>query len=32
MVVAREVVFFNSTGFRLEVNTGKMKYLLMYHC
>jgi len=32
IVVAREVVFVNSTGLWLEVNTGKIKYLLMYHC
>jgi hypothetical protein len=32
MVVAREVVFVNSTGLWLKVNTGKIKYLLMYNC
>ena len=32
MVVAREIVFFNSTGLQMEVNAGKIKYLLMYHC
>ena len=32
MVVAREVVFVNSTGLQLEVSSGKIKYLLMYHC
>ena len=32
MVVVRKVVFVNSTGLQLEVNIGKIKYLLMCHC
>jgi len=32
MVMARKVVFVNITGLQLEVNIGKIKYLLMYHC
>jgi hypothetical protein len=29
---AREIVFVNSKGFLLEVNTGKIEYLLICHC
>ena len=32
VVVSREIVFVNSTGLQLEVNAGKIKYLLLYRC